>query len=344
MASFEDDDYYDPHEDDYEEEDDMSPEDKVAMATATEEVTKTLGADASKVTLAQIQEAIWHYYYDVEKSVAYLQKTFISPSPKPTPKKAPEGTFFTNFSSSLAVACDGTTGADLRGSEHGGYRAGQGSILRSAFPFVETPSMPIEAHFADMPWLRTPTNRHATFIAPYAPPGGLLGGGEGAPKMSKLQALAAARKKKTEQKKEQEKELQTEQGLQDLSISSQKPAESSQTPPTSTSSVPIPMRKGKPTESEPLATPEATLSDIQDEPMLDMEAQVNVAGQRPTPSAFAQTLIGSAPGAGQKQQQDVFAMTYASSPSYLASAFSEPSPDDIVFAAQAKGSNFARAK
>ncbi|OAA70288.1 elongation factor Tu GTP binding domain protein [Cordyceps fumosorosea ARSEF 2679] len=89
MAPFEDDDFYDPHEDDYEEEDDgLSPEDKVSMARGTEEVQKALGQDASKVSVAQIQEALWHYYYDVEKSVGYLQKTFISPTPKPTPKKA----------------------------------------------------------------------------------------------------------------------------------------------------------------------------------------------------------------------------------------------------------------
>ncbi|TQV98133.1 hypothetical protein V2A60_006184 [Cordyceps javanica] len=89
MTSFEDDDFYDPNEDDYEEEEDaLSPDDKAAMAVGTEDVKKALGEDASKVSLVQIQEALWHYYYDVEKSVAYLQKTFISPAPKPTPKKA----------------------------------------------------------------------------------------------------------------------------------------------------------------------------------------------------------------------------------------------------------------
>ncbi|KAH8719915.1 HBS1-like protein [Beauveria bassiana] len=90
MASFQDDDFYDPSEDDFEEEDadGMTPEDRIAMANGTEEVKKALGENASKVTVAQIQEALWHYYYDVEKSAGYLQKTFISPTPKPTPKKA----------------------------------------------------------------------------------------------------------------------------------------------------------------------------------------------------------------------------------------------------------------
>ncbi|KAM3529329.1 hypothetical protein MY4038_005446 [Beauveria bassiana] len=309
MASFQDDDFYDPSEDDFEEEDadGMTPEDRVAMANGTEEVKKALGENASKVTVAQIQEALWHYYYDVEKSAGYLQKTFISPTPKPTPKKAAsEGTLFSAFSSSSAVAHGGATGADPRGSESGGYRAGQGSFQRLAFPIFKPPNLPMDTFFSDMPWLRTPTDRHATFIAPCTPPGGLLGGSDGGPKMSKLQALAAARKKKTEQKKEQEMEIQAEKGLQKLSISSQKSSGQAQTPHSAT-----------------------------DEPLHGMEAHVNVVDQRPTPSAFAQTLIGSALG-GRKQNQDVFAMAYASSPTYLASAFSEPSPDDIVLAAQAK--------
>ncbi len=345
MASFEDDDFYDPDEDEYEEEEDdgMSPEDRVAMANATEEVKKALGEDNSKVSLVQIQEALWHYFYDVEKSVGYLQRTFISPTPKPAPKKAAqEGMFFPVFSSSSAVACGGATGADLRGSERGGFRAGQGSFQRSTFPVLEAPVLPIDAYFSDMPWLQTPIERHTTFIPPCTPPGGLLGGSDGTPKMSKLQALAAARKKKTEQKKGYENELQAERGLQDLSISSPKPTGRVQAPPASASSAPIPLRKGNHPESEPLAKPDTLFSSTSDKPMHDMEAQVNVVGQRPTPSAFAKTLVGSAPG-GQKQKQDVFSMTYASSPTYLASAFSEPSPDDIVLAAQAKGSSFARA-
>lgn len=73
-----------------EEEDELSPEDRVAMANGTAEVRRALGTESSKVTTDQIQEALWHYYYDVDKSVTYLMKTFIAPPPKPTPKKAPE--------------------------------------------------------------------------------------------------------------------------------------------------------------------------------------------------------------------------------------------------------------
>jgi hypothetical protein len=36
-------------------------------------VHEALGPDASGITQEEIEEALWHYYYDVEKSVAYLR-------------------------------------------------------------------------------------------------------------------------------------------------------------------------------------------------------------------------------------------------------------------------------
>ena len=72
-----------------EEEDEMSAEDKVQMVNGTAEVQAMLGPQASKVTMKQIQEALWHYYYDVDKSVAYLISKFIEP-PAPKKKKGPD--------------------------------------------------------------------------------------------------------------------------------------------------------------------------------------------------------------------------------------------------------------
>lgn len=62
-----------------------------------------LGPQASKVTTAQIQEALWHYFYDVDKSVAYLvTKHIASPAPKaaksaPAQKNKGEGESKTRF-------------------------------------------------------------------------------------------------------------------------------------------------------------------------------------------------------------------------------------------------------
>lgn len=72
-------------------EEELSPRDKIAMRDGTAKVLKALGAEASKVTTTQIEEALWYYYYDIEESVAHLKKTFITPVSEPAPKKAPEG-------------------------------------------------------------------------------------------------------------------------------------------------------------------------------------------------------------------------------------------------------------
>lgn len=71
---------------DYAEEEasDLSPEDKAQMAEGTAEVRKVLATQAQMVTTQQIQEALWHYYYDIDKSVAYLINKFIDPAPKTT--------------------------------------------------------------------------------------------------------------------------------------------------------------------------------------------------------------------------------------------------------------------
>ena len=45
---------------------------------------------ANSVTDKQIQEALWHYYYDVEKSVAYILNTYMEKS-KANPQKKEKG-------------------------------------------------------------------------------------------------------------------------------------------------------------------------------------------------------------------------------------------------------------
>lgn len=81
-----------------EEEDELSAEDRALMNQGTADVQAALGVEVSKVTTAQIQEALWHYYYDVDKSVAYLISKFIDPpvKEKKQPKTAvppPKGQF-----------------------------------------------------------------------------------------------------------------------------------------------------------------------------------------------------------------------------------------------------------
>ena len=54
-------------------EDELSPEDKEQMRIGTENVRAALGDASDFVTDDAIQEALWHYYYDVAKSVTYLK-------------------------------------------------------------------------------------------------------------------------------------------------------------------------------------------------------------------------------------------------------------------------------
>lgn len=81
--------------------DGLSAEDRVALAEGTAEVQRFLGVEASKVTAEQIQEALWYYYYDLDKSVAYLTKKYINPPATKPSKKSPEGTFQTFLSYKL---------------------------------------------------------------------------------------------------------------------------------------------------------------------------------------------------------------------------------------------------
>ncbi|KAL2755588.1 hypothetical protein ACRALDRAFT_1064360 [Sodiomyces alcalophilus JCM 7366] len=84
-------DEYDADYADHDEEDDQfTAEDREALRKGTEDVRDALGEDTGKVSTEQIQEALWHYFYDVDKTVAYLRRKFIAPPPKPEPKKPKE--------------------------------------------------------------------------------------------------------------------------------------------------------------------------------------------------------------------------------------------------------------
>ncbi|KAF8923466.1 hypothetical protein EDD21DRAFT_227730, partial [Dissophora ornata] len=62
------DDGYD--EEDYIEEQPMTEDQQAQMAEATEEVKAMLGG--AKVTIKEIQDALWYYYFDVNKAAVYL--------------------------------------------------------------------------------------------------------------------------------------------------------------------------------------------------------------------------------------------------------------------------------
>lgn len=69
VAVYEDDEYDDDYEDD-----ELSPEDREQLRLGTIETRQLLQSQIPPVpaTDQEIQEALWHYYYDVDKSVEYL--------------------------------------------------------------------------------------------------------------------------------------------------------------------------------------------------------------------------------------------------------------------------------
>jgi hypothetical protein len=75
--------YFDDYNDG---QDEMTEDDKLHMQEGTAKVRSLLGSE-HLVSDKEIQDALWHYYYDVEKSVVYL-KNLRKPKASQTPKKA----------------------------------------------------------------------------------------------------------------------------------------------------------------------------------------------------------------------------------------------------------------
>ncbi|KGO42969.1 Translation elongation/initiation factor/Ribosomal, beta-barrel [Penicillium expansum] len=330
-VEYDDDDFYD--------DDDApaDPEEQEFLQQCTTAVLQQLAAGQPSVTATkeEVQDALWHYYNDIEKSVNYLRG-----------KREKEATKL------------------------------QKSKIQSVPAY---PAPPSTAHFSaadffrDCPWLNIPSHRKSDIlIEPLYPRLGLLGGApESGGKLSKLAALAAARKKKEGEKApplpetstpstprfEQPRtssldNLGTSRSLRDRlgasGRSTPKTSEGSESPrrlatPSSTLH-PTPNRPEsetkKPSVSEVSESMQRVVLEAKEEP----EPQQIVSTIRAAPSTFASTIVGAATG------------PTAAEPSHLHSNssdllriygqdhaepfdFAAPSPDDVVLNAQntAKG-------
>ncbi|OTB09622.1 hypothetical protein M426DRAFT_50879 [Hypoxylon sp. CI-4A] len=305
---------------DIEEGDELSPEDRVQMDAGTAQVRAALGIEASKVTTQQIQEALWHYYYDVDKSVTYLLTKFIAP---PTKKKG-EGTF--TFSSYIGIVVE-----------------------------FCSPHTSFDGFFNDMPWLNIPKDRQTTFIKPSPIRGGLLGGSSATGKMSKLQALAAARKKKADSQKSEEKQMhETTQRLGNLSTTPKqsettkeniRPSATTPRGPTSFTNTNATSDLGQ-VGSQPVearhkqgqSNPDA-VEDSLDKPLLTANpSETATPFEAAKPSAFAKALLGSTDAQVPHAPKN-YPFPYPNVTLSIADAFSAPSPDDVVLKAQSQASS-----
>lgn len=417
---YDDDDYYSD-----EGEEELSAEDKALMEQGTADVRAALGVEASKVTTAQIQEALWHYYYDVDKSVTYLLTKFIAPPPPKAAKSAQKGnqagkhTFSLlrrSYASSSTRSGPGESAHSNPKSGHSwicgqwpgpgwrrpcGFRGlrvrgveGSGSSLTRSQGDEPLPATcdlfncnrvnSLSALFKDMPWGNIPQERATIFIPPPRPRGGLLGGSGAPPKLTKLQQLALARKKKLEQQQSSEEQTEdTRQRLGDLSVKEASSLKENRLPEaggfskrqklsTTAAAGRLDRTDSATTDSENRraatmrgrshvqsfqsqghgtmdgadeseAAPESPHASSRS-PTGSTPAEPNPGPKMAEPSAFAQTLLGSSAVEPELPATKFFALPYMAYCPSLADAFSNPSPDDVVLAAQAKGSITGKGK
>lgn len=204
----------------------------------------------------------------------------------------------------------------------------------------------MKGFWKDMQWLNVPEERQTTFLEPLHPRGLLGGNPDAPPKMSKLQALAAARKKKAEDAKKASSE-DVAKPMASLTLSN---TANTERPPsasaTSTVIPPAPTLKKensrsytglKRKDSSPHSkTPRPSTPTVQSAapitPPLD-EPRVETAA----PSAFAMTMFGREMHSSRHVSTATFSLPYGDIRIQSADAFSGPSPDDVVKAAQSKG-------
>lgn len=213
----------------------------------------------------------------------------------------------------------------------------------------QNPFVP-EDFWNDMAWLNIPRERETLFIPPLFPRGGLLGGSPDAvPKMSKLQALAAARKKKALEQKSSAGVEEVEKPLAKMDIGrvvpevKEKHEESTSVPAKSDSGKRVsrsyPERKRKNSSPHAKISQPAEPAEM-DTPGLHLNLSPSATVEQAPPSAFASIMFGGGSSAPLPQPTRThFTLPYCADSSVQSTdAFAGPSPDDVVIAAQSKGS------
>ncbi|OOF98957.1 hypothetical protein ASPCADRAFT_140464 [Aspergillus carbonarius ITEM 5010] len=337
--------------------DSPDPEEQEFLQQCTTEVLNQLRTGDPSVTATrdEVQEALWHYYNDVEKSVNYLRNKKAKEIKKkqPAPAAAP------------AVKAKGK-------HTHLYFLGWLGSM--PVYPVPLSPPVSSTAHFSaadffrDAPWLNIPAHRKADILVePLYPRLGLLGGApESGGKVSKLAALAAARKKREGEKASTPSPTPTpEAEMPQASTSEQKGTTLSlrerlasnakpQTPLEGLQSLrslgkgprlgsPSPHKKASP-EPRKESSPEVAVQPISEPPVSvePEEASVNI---RAPPSTFASTIVGDATRPRMTEPSHLFANSLDLIKIYGQDFtepfdFAGPSPDDVILNAQSSAKGF----
>ncbi|KAI9742998.1 MAG: Hsp70 suppressor, GTPase facilitates ribosomal subunit dissociation [Claussenomyces sp. TS43310] len=346
----------------YDEEGDeaLSEEDQEQMRLGTIAVREVLGPDVLDITDQEIREALWHYYYDVEKSTGYLLTSRLPKEQKKKKKKKNKGGPSTLLGFPYMRMTDATRWASGSLESEHNSRESRCTSLSVGDRHATVSRTPVPADFwDDMRWFHTSIERHSSLVPPSQPRGGLLGGAsEGPPKVSKLQALAAARKKKALEQKSSSSVEAVDKPMAHLTITDSlgdshrstsmsgltvdghapttlpKETQRTYTPRKRKSSSPH-KKQGQPTEPPQI---------IPSPPVKDQPPAPHIA--KADPSAFANTIFGSdASPAPQKHLGSLFTLPYSIHPFvHSTDAFAGPSPDDVVIAAQSKAANAKSSK
>lgn len=206
--------------------------------------------------------------------------------------------------------------------------------------------------FDDMPWLNVSKDRQTIFIEPLRNRGGLLGGASTPSKMSKLQALAAARKKKADDQKSEEKLRRVTQHLGNLSTAPELPESTKENVRPlcpSPGEVEGLTGAGKTIIPERASFEQVQVSDkrLQDQPEIanQLVQPLPVTASSPllvaTPSSFARALLRPTTSSAASSPK-TYSFPYMNVTSSSTDAFSAPSPDDVVLKAQSQGSLIAK--
>ncbi|KAF2870266.1 hypothetical protein BDV95DRAFT_608267 [Massariosphaeria phaeospora] len=336
-VGYDDDDGY--SDDDYYEEeqsgDGMTDEDREQLRINTAKVKESLDPSIG-ATDAEIQESLWHYYFDVGKTVTYLKNKLAPAQPKTEqPKKQKAVSRFDQAAAGVEQSTPGKQSSSAaRILESTCTAPSMGSAL-STLSVMSFKAPQQTDFFWDTPWGNVPRHRLGQIsVEPRFPRGGLLGGS------TKLAKLAAARKKKQEEARSMEGDATgTDTAVALLDRLSLKNKERTTTSDTRgqdaerksfTKKYP---RKRSPSpppaalETEEIPLPEPT------------QPAISFPNLRANPSMFASTLCGKDEQGAQEQAvgSSTFPIPYAAFHSFEdANPFAGPSPDDIVRKAQAR--------
>ncbi|KAL8813496.1 MAG: hypothetical protein Q9200_000231 [Gallowayella weberi] len=294
--------------------DDYEATEESRLQDGVRDIRAILGSSI-KISDQDIEDSLWHYYYDVSKTVNYfLQQQAPTQATKSTNKRQA----------------------------------------------LKTGASKVADFFMDAPWLNIPPERRSEIlIEPLYPRGGLHGGSPatGGAKMSKLAALAAARKKKENEKQvnAESQGLNTSVAILDklgnrthTEMAGVKDTVSSRPEETSSVATSAPTRQDRKYPSKtrhlsPEVSP-ASVSPRDQTPSvysIDKSAQEAATESLPkaAPSSFATTMFGPSQDPLSSILEPFQGLDFAlphpvNSTKAKHDPFAGPSPDDVVAKAQ----------